>query len=301
MTIRSTAGVEFLGSVMRYSEIERIGASYRLLRLGNCDFEFDAGARLYGSEDGGYLDTIKDALADVFSGVTSCAFHFVLPSSVTTSFQTVLPDSIGEQDRRRQLAFETRLMTGGASGGEIFSSDSRTPETVVDGLSGVQVTHLPEPIASRLRGVADVFEGQPVELVPRQSAVAQAAWVYARKCGEEVGSRLLVGAYADFTEYQILVDDRQVRTGRNPVHVAPDRLYYALRSMDLAGLKTAEVMSILLYGDRVDAPFVDLMQRTFGSRAEVFNPGPIVDLDENRVDPGFAIEGFVPCLGAALV
>ena len=43
----TTAGVEFSGSVMRYAEIEQAESRFRLQRLGNCEFEFDAASVAY--------------------------------------------------------------------------------------------------------------------------------------------------------------------------------------------------------------------------------------------------------------
>ncbi len=48
----STAGVEFSRDLMRYAEVEQNDGHLRLLRLGNCAFEFDAEAVLFEGQVG---------------------------------------------------------------------------------------------------------------------------------------------------------------------------------------------------------------------------------------------------------
>ncbi len=87
----TTAGLELTGSVLRYTEIEQTGPSVRLLRLGNCDFEFDAQADLYSAGDSAHLEPIGEALADVFERTTASVFRFAVPPFCLTSFTAMMP------------------------------------------------------------------------------------------------------------------------------------------------------------------------------------------------------------------
>ena len=48
METPARAGIDVYGSALRYVELERFGARYRLLRLGRCDFDFDIVVMVWG-------------------------------------------------------------------------------------------------------------------------------------------------------------------------------------------------------------------------------------------------------------
>lgn len=294
--IRSTAGLAFSGSVMRYAEVERSGNDVRLVRLGNCDFEFDAAKELFSVTRSTRLDVIREAVSDVFAGTSAETARAVLPTDILTSFRTVVPSDASEAVRNRQIALEAQTLVGTAADGDLFpAAGHRSPD---DTLIPVFVAHAPKRIAERLRSVGSVFGTVRMDMMPRQGAVHSAVNAIQQVTGAL--RTLVIGAYPGRTEYQFVADGQRVAEAEYDTGAVSDSVYYSLDMLARSAIDPADVEAVWLHGDCVDGPLLDAMNETWGVRLHLANPGPAVRLEEGRLEASFGFEAFMATIGAAV-
>ncbi len=298
MAVLSTAGVEFAGSVMRYSEIEQVGSAFKLLRLGNCEFEFDASSAIYEEGFADRIETIRRALQDIFQGTHASVFRFVLPSSTMSRFTSLVPSVRSEAARKDQISFETGLLSGDVGFGDVFPEilDSKSDE----GLEKYSVSHVTPLISKNLKAVGAAFADTPVELVPSTNAAYLAFRHFAQNSALPRGAYLLIGAYSSLTDFIL------IKNGVSQAHFSfqtpfpEDVAYHALLLANRFGLAYGDITHLYVYGEDPGPKFVPTLEEAFGEIVSVFNPGAIVDLEEDRFEAGFPIEAFVPSIGAAI-
>ena len=293
----STAGVEFVGNLMRYAEVEQRDNSYKLLRLGNCEFEFDVSGVVYGGADADKLNTVREALGDFFQDTDSSAFKFVLPTSVLTSFASFSAVSAKEDAVRSQIGFETHLLNGGASDGDVFpgiKNDYSASEW-----KRMSVFHLPGDISDRLQELGNMFPAQRKEVIPSPIASTSALQLLDAVTQTSPTTTLLMGCYRERTDYGLVQanGERQVEARFTPTD--SDRVYFGLESLHRHGCTASQIERVLVYGHNVTAQLLAMLEVDFGNQVSVFNPGPIVSLEEARFEKGFPLHAFVPCLGAS--
>lgn len=281
---------------MRYAEIERAGDIVRLLRLGNCDFEFDAASELFSRSGPSRLHVIRDALSDVFSGTMADVVRAVIPADLMVSFQTGVSPNASPSDRNRQIALETRVLVGENADGDLFPVAGMPSGE--QGTVPVHVSHAGTFMAERIMDVGNVFGDVSFEMMPRGTAVFNGMHAIQEQTG--VRTCLLVGAFEGSTEYQIIVDG--VRHGDlvQPVTHATDRVYFSLESLSVFDILPDDIEQVVLHGDRVDGPLIDQMNDTWGTRAVLANPSPAVRLEEGRLEASFGFEAFLATIGAAI-
>ena len=298
MIAQSTAGVEFVGHLMRYAEVEFDGSTHKLLRLGNCEFEFDASEVVYSGAYPGRIETIQSALKDVFKDTISSSFRFVLPSSALTQFESSVANPSDEQALKSQIGFETLLFNGGESGGDVFPGEQMTQSSPL--VQGYAVHHLSQRISDRIRALCTVFPSQTKGHIPSPNASLRSFRRLSEQGNMSNQNALLIGCYPDHTDYTVISAGIPVKMiSRNtPTH--SDRIYFgheALTRLVPGSLKSPQVY---VYGHVVHPDLVAGLVEDFGPQAQVLNPGPLVNLDKNRFEDGFPIEAFVPCLGASI-
>ncbi len=298
MVPQSTAGVEFVGNLMRYAEVENDTTSPRLLRLGNCEFEFDAASVVYFGTAQMHIKTIQSALRDVFKDTTSSAFRFVLPSSALTQFESLVPIHAHDGQSKSQIGFETLLLNGGNSGGDIFPGDLNLKNNLSFG--SYTVRHLSQTISERLRVLCEVFPDQVKGHLPSVNASIKS---YRRLMDQKevsAGKVLLIGCYPSSTDYIALSGGFSLKTISFETRADTDRIYFAhevLRRLSDSEFKDCPVF---VYGHSISPELMDFLENDFGKNISLLNPGPLVNLDQGRFEKGFPIQAFVPCLGASI-
>ena len=298
MEAGASAGVEFVGNLMRYAEVERRSDGYRLLRLGNCEFEFDAASVVYGGLLPRRMTTIQDAIGDVFKDTEAGQFTFVLPTSIMTSFKTHAAKGIAEGEFRKQIAFETKLMNGGKGEGDLFPGKPYDSEK--SNWSTLNVTHLENEVGIRVRQLGSSFPESNSIVLPGSMASMNALQSLVSITGAASGSTLLIGCYDNQTDFILSKMDEDVRIRSWGTQTHADRVYFALESLHHASISISEIDSILVYGHEMDTPLLDSLEAEFGDLVAIFDPAPIVDMDSTRFEKGFPLHAFVPCIGAAL-
>ena len=294
----STAGVEFVGNLMRYAEVEQRENSYRLLRLGNCEFEFDVSGVVYDGIEPDKLGTVREALIDVFQDTNAAAFKFVLPTSVLTSYVSFASTGAGEDEVRSQIGFETRLLNGGASDGDVFPGiNSESAQTDWNKMS---VFHLEGDISARLNELGNLFPTQRKEVVPSPIASAGALHFLDSATHADPVATLLMGCYRERTDYGLVSANKEKHTESRSTPTDSDRVYFGLETLARHGYDESQIERLLVYGHDVTPQLIAMLDADFGDRVSVFNPGPIVNLEETRLEKGFPLHAFVPCLGASI-
>lgn len=308
----TTAGLELSGRVLRYTEIEQTGPTVRLLRLGNCDFEFDAEADLFSAEPPSRLDILTDALADVFENSTATVFRFAVPPSHLTSFSALVPVESDSTVRSDLIASEASVL-GVPMDGDLFPSPGSAA-----GRSGVRmhVARAPRIIRDR---VVDLCDGIPsptgtskdvqedarsrtggsrhVGLVPSSSAVRH---LHVHLNGDSGGTVLLVGCYPGSTEYTVLDGGEAALEWTDDMHHPVDRLYFCLDVLDRASVTVPAVAAVHLYGPNADDEVRDVLTPVFGGRVGRLDPCPAVNVSPDQFDADFRFESYAACIGAAL-
>jgi len=298
MAAISTAGVEFTGNVMRYSEIEHLDAKFRLLRLGNCEFEFDAAAVVYQGDHPEHIETVRDALKDVFQDTEASFLRFVLPSNITTRFSSVVPAGSDEEEQMEQIAFETRLLGGESEAGDVFPAPLLvSPDT---GLLEFSVSHLEPEISENLTRIGQAFPTIPVQLVPSSDAAFLAFRHVAHRNSYPRGVYLLIGSYGRGTDLVLIKDGSPLsHTSVSTPHPS-DVAYHALLLVSRFGILHSDLKRVFIYGEETSPALVSIVDEAFGEKGSIFNPSAIVDLEEDRFEENFPIQAFVPSMGAAI-
>ena len=116
MDARVRAGIDLYGTSLRYAEVERYGTQHRLLRLGNCDFDFDVTRALWGGEAGKaqevdqQIKTLSNALADVYESTSAEVLRVVVHPPRAHSFFAPIPAQTEEAERLKRFRREAQLL-----------------------------------------------------------------------------------------------------------------------------------------------------------------------------------------------
>lgn len=293
---RLRVGISFSRGVMRYVEVERRESGWGLVRLGSCDFEFNAERELFGTEHSHKLDVIRSAISDVFSETGSDVVRCVIPAASTMGFRTAVEEAASESEKDATISVEASILTGGKVEGDLFPTMGQPAGSGAP--VPVHVYHADEQLTGRVRDVCSAFGDTPLELVPSPTAVYHGVWPLL-----EAGSAtcvLLVGAYDHYTEYQVIVEaTRRADTVIVTSNVA-DRMYFSLDVVRRLGMDVNSVEHVLLHGDSVDGALMEALHDVWSGRVELANPGPVVNLEEGRLEADFGFEAFLTTVGAAV-
>ena len=294
----STAGVEFSGDLMRYAEVGHEDGRFRLLRLGNCEFEFDAESVVFGEGPGHLHGVIREALGDIFQDTEASTFRFVIPSGLQTRFTTAVPLEADVNQRSALIGFETRLFTGNRAGGDVFPAHLRSDPEV--GAQRFAVSHIDETVSEALRDISSVFPGVPVQLAPSMMASTLAFRHIAHR--ERLSGRryLLLGCHPDSCDVILMHGAEPLNQDHVERAHAEDVAYHGLLACSRAGLAWHEVDGVFAYGAHAAVCASGVLKEAFGDQASTLNPGVIVDLEEDRFGEDFPIEAFVPVIGSAI-
>lgn len=298
MGVTSTAGVEFVGNLMRYAEVEYDGSTYRLLRLGNCEFEFDVADVIYQGHALEMVHTIQNALKDVFKDTVASSFRFVLPSAFLTKFESWLPNQVGQAEMRSQIGFETHLLNGGERGGDIFPGE--TPTSSFQQLDGYCVQHVSQAISTRLKGLCSHLPQLDLQLFPSINATIKSVRKLLEMQSIQGGSAVLLGCYPGNTDFIVLKNGLPVKLASRTTPTESDRVYFAHETLAKLHDSTVGPDAVMVYGHNLTSELIELLTSDFGKRVSVLNPSPLVNLDSSRFEQGFPIQAFVPCLGASI-
>ncbi len=301
------AAVDIHDSTLRYAEVERSGASFRLLKLGSCEFDFDIMHELSNGARSVYLDTLGDALNDVFVGTEASDLQVVLHPPESYSFFTPLLVDLSEEERRGRLQEEATLLTTSDSPMPLhLTADVVFTESLASGktVEWFHVLGLKEVLHNRFdrilrtlphrryrfnlstRGAAKVVES--LQRGPRFEAADRAAF------------SLAVGFYASHVEYTVCRQYRWYHSHFTEAGASADAVYFALALLKRLQVPRSSVRDVFCYGSMPGEEAIGMMGEVFNTICRPLNPIEVVELDGRRPGEGFAAEAYAPCIGAAL-
>jgi len=293
---RSRVGISFSRGVMRYVEVDRRESGWGLVRLGSCDFEFNAERELFGDVMSRKLDVMRSAVSDVFASTFTGVVRCVVPAASTTAFRTAVEETDSRDQRESMLAFEASVLTAGKTGGDLYPTEGTPQEPGAP--VPVHVYHVDEETTTRVRHVCSVFDDTPIEPVPSATAVYHGVWPLIASSAPSCV--LLLGAYDQYTEYQVILDGTRRADTVVDAGEEADRIYFSLDAVRRLGIDVNRVDNVLLHGDRVDGSLIAALHEVWTGRVELANPGPVVQLEEGRLEADFGFEAFLATVGAAI-
>jgi len=306
MDAHARAGIEIHGKVMRYAEVEHYGPHYRLLRLGSCDFEFDAGAEVLTAENPTHMQTVADAVKDVFDKCIATDLHIALHPPSCYSFFTPLSSTDGVSTRKEQLRKETALLTGPETASALhLTVDPASLEAQAEvGRDWYHILGMPEHLHTRF---LHILEALPIYTYRPRISMQAAARVVER-VERAAGYRgrlqapytLAIGWYQTHLEYVLCREGQWCFCHFTEPGAAVDAAYFSVSLLDRLRIPVEAVGRLFVYGSPVDLSELVLLQGVFGFEPERLNPVPSADLDPAGVAGSFDVEAYVPCIGVAL-
>lgn len=301
------AGVDIHGSTLRYAEVERDGSSYRLLKLGSCEFDFDMAQALSTGAQPVYLDTLAEALNDVFAQSMAAELHVVFHPSNCYSFFTPLFIDMTEDERKWRLQEEANLLT--AQGTPVplhLTADVVYTETLENGrvVEWFHVLGVEEQIHSQLDRILRTLPPTSYRFNLSTRGTANAIESLCRKenrePSEEAPFTLGIGYYATHTEYVLCRRNRWYFSHHSESSAPADSVYFSLGLLRRLKLDRSMVGQVYIYGEEIEGDVFSLLQDVYKQPPEVLNPVEVVALERKSAGMHFTAEAYVPCIGIAM-
>ncbi len=301
MSEKIRSGISFHGSRMRYAEVEQTGAALRLVRLGSCDFDFDAEkAALEGTPS--RLDIIRQAVSDVFSGTRSIDFTVVLPPRSVISFFSPVSDRAPEAEKKRQLEADIILVGGRDSALSVSAEPVFSENAGGEDVTWYQVAAIQAPVRRNMAGVLSDFSGVNNHfMTSMQAATRVAAWIEDRRAGSGAGTvAAAVGCYDDCTEISILDAGRWRHGVCSKSTLASDVAYALLDELERLDLSAGDLNTVYVYGDRTNGTMATALAAATNAAVTILDP--LALFDNHPVDERSSFEPgqYVLAVGASL-
>ncbi len=298
----ATAGIEFFASSMRYAEVEHLGDRYRLLRLGNCDFEFDVADVLFGDGSTVYLNAIAQAVGEVFDGSSASTLRVTLHSPTVVSFVSGRERDVAEDLKQDLAVFDAGIVTGSKLEDDLVRTrhEGTHVSTVEEDIEMVHVSALEATYRDRLNTALSRLAIERRELISESESISRVIRVLPGKKGHGNGTVLTVGMYHDHVSYSVFHDGDVIFSQDRAETNLSDITYFCALSLRHAGSASNDVADILVYGDAAGEHALNSLSAVFPGQAEMLNPIGILNLSKEQFADDFAFHTIVSCLGATL-
>ncbi len=310
MQAQARAGIDLYQNVLRYAEVEQYGNRYRLLRLGSCDFDFDLTQELLSHTSSGNLETVAEALKDVFAGSVSEQISVAIHPPGGYSFFTPLANSLTSVQREARIAEEVKLLTYPAveSTSLHVTADPVYEETMEDGrgVSWFHVWAMHDFVHERFQQIFGALPYRTHQLkLSMQAAAAVVTGLEERGKNRaartgEVAYTLALGWYGSHVEYTLCRNGRWYFSHYATVQSLADSAYFAVTLLRRLGLRPSDIVQVYVYGRGIEENDFAIFAAIFDTQPERLNPIPVVDLDPGSLSTDFDAEAYVPCIGVAL-
>ena len=277
---------------MRYSEVEQGRSGMKLLRLGSCDFDFDAEHAVVSGESR-KLETISEAVTDVFSGSRSMDFSVVLSPASVISFFSPVSDHVTEADKRRQLEADTIIIGGQGTALSVVA------ESVASGGGGGEeavtwyhVAAVPAQVRRNVSTVLSSFSESRHHFITSMQAAAR----------KESGTPAVaaVGLFDAHTEIAMLESSKWLFGATSTVTLPSDVAYAILNLALKSDVNPADLGRVYLYGDPIDEDDLTSIRTVVAAEVTRLDPLSLVRKGPIEEREGFDPTDYVLCLGAAL-
>ncbi len=289
---------------MRYAEVEQYNGSYRLLRLGSCDFEFEAGRDIFDADRPAHLDTIAEAVADVFGGTVATELRVAIHPPVGQAFFSPCAVSLTPAACRQQLEREAVLLSGQDPAAFSLATDPVREEALPDGetVQWYQTLVLPRTVSDRIGEVSRVLQVALHRPMTSMQGVAQVLTCLARRQPQPPGRplTLALGWYPARVEVVVCRGHSWVTSLALPGGPAADVLFATVMLLHRLQIDPGDVGQVYVYGIGIQPDAFDLFERAFGAPPEKLNAVPVVNLDPASLAVNFDVEAYAPCIGICL-
>jgi hypothetical protein len=319
---RIRAGLALSGHALRYAEIdlgpkgfeaEKRGAARgpRLLRLGACDFDFDAAAAILDPAGPAHLDTIATAVREIFSASRADRLCVAVHPWNATSFFSPLAAGMPAADRFEQIRQEAAMLADARQPRPVrVTATPVRVETTPDGASyhWHHVLRLPEAVHARMDHVASrIGAGVPHSFVDSAGAAAAVA---AGLLPEDqrrddtddpdlVPFALVVGGFGDRVEMALTRGETWFHSHWAEASDVTDSAYFGAALLDRLHVPRDLVRRLYLYGDSADRALVGGLEELLATETRPLDPLRLFEMARSQNDP-LALASFAPCVGAAL-
>ncbi len=294
---RVQASIDLCGTTLRYAAVEVYDTHRRLLRLGSCDFDFDVLEVLSRPTAPDSQSIFTEALGDIFEGAPSEQLHVVLHPDSCPAFLVPLPGGLAAPDRQARLEQDAALLTRTTTAHLATSFVRAEAVGTTEHVEWVHVLLVPERIRRRFHQLTAAL---PFSDFQWNVSMQGAARAIRRLAPEEPAYTLVLGRYADHTEY-VLCRGRQWQYSHYVTAPTPaDSAYFARALTERMGVAPEAVERILVYGPEGQVDALTPFHRVLGAAPESLDPMPLVDFDSNNMAADFDPGVYLPCIGALL-
>ncbi|MFT5515213.1 MAG: hypothetical protein ACI80V_001335 [Rhodothermales bacterium] len=292
MAAQTSAGIAFSDRALRYAEIQETERGFRLLRLGQCDFDFDLNRTL--SDPGAVEERkiISEALVEALGQSESRRVRAALHPPLCRSFFSAHEG----EDPVPAVSFEAELLgfANDADGGGIGADAAATAE----GAELLHVTSIRPAVLQNLGVIVAELHAEDAQAVSALRASAEIV----RLAGIEAqpgGCILAVGFFDNLFELAALdATGWRFATHARGLPDPADAVYHLRESLNILGWGLGDVSRVLSFGS---LPAPDTLESLFSGKIQVINPLNLLDLDPESLDPDYSAAEFVPSVGAALL
>ncbi len=297
------AAVDIHDATLRYAEVEHSGSGFRLLKLGSCEFDFDIMRELTNGASPAYLETMSDALADVFAETEASDLHVVLHPLNCYSFFTPLLVELSEDERKERLQEEATLLT--TADGPLplhLTADVVHTETLESGktVEWFHVLGLKERVHDRFDRILRALPHDRYRFNLSTQSVARVIDSLQPANRGVPSHTLALGFYDTHVEYTVCRQQRWHFSHHAETASSSDAVFFALALLKQLNVARASVQSVFVYGARYSKEAVDLLGEVFSVSPFILNPIDVVELEGRRPGEGFSAEAYAPCIGATL-
>lgn len=304
MEVHARAAVDVYDRILRYAEVEQYGSRYRLLRLGSCDFDFDVADEFVSSNKGGNLDTVCDALQDVYAGSVATILSVTLHPPRCYSYFSPHPVHSDPSERDVRLQREAALLAGTETRVHLTADPIRSQSLKSGGaVDWVHVLAVDERVHRCIAEVARNLPQPGWRLMVGMHAAASTVGRLQRWTSSEDGRgpfALAIGWYAGHVEYTLCQEEDWYFSKHTDAVPPMDVAYFAVAMLEHLGLTPVQVRQIYIYGNDVDLSIFSDLELVFGLEAHRLNPLAVLDLDPGSLASDFEAEAYVGCVGGAL-
>ncbi len=309
MQAQARACIEIHGDVLRYAEVEQYGLRYRLLRLGSCDFEFDVAGALGRSTPDDSLQTVAEALEDVFEGSVASELRMVVHPYHAYPFFTPVATQQTDAARDEQLAYEAQLLlpAHGDGANHHLVADKAYTEALDEGdVDWLQVLAVPDHIHRNYTRLLREWSVPQHRLMASMQGVAMGLERLAQHTGQQAHESapfsLLIGWYPTHTEYVLAYQHQWYYSHHATAGAPSDAAYFALALLRHLTVRPALVGEVYLYGVDIDLSTFGVLEKVFKAAGppRLFNPMGVVGLDPQSMGEQFDVEAYAPCIGGVL-
>lgn len=300
METYARAGVDVYGRSLRYVEVERYGDRYRLLRLGRCVFDFEVIATIYEGTHREHLDTLSEALEDVFEGSVASRLHVTLHPPDCYSFFSPQTVGLSAEESQERLHRDAALLMQAQNAPPWHL----TPDLVWadDETVWFHALVLEEPFQKQLDQVLRPLPFEHHRLMVSMQAAAEAITQLGRRSksaasAQQPSYELAVGWYPTHLEYTLCRRGHwhfsQFADASDPA----DSTYFAAALLNRLGLPLSNIAQVYVYGEAEDLSAFEGLELVLQTTPQRLDPFTLIDLDAAHA-ADFDAHTYALCIGS---